>query len=126
MLNGFWIETYLKGVKQDWSTTQGSGDSFELLNLNLLNVAGGLSEVSFTTNKPFDEVRIGNSSIDVTALGGMKFYYAFVGDNEEKIAAEGQYYTDATTDVTGLSNTLKLVDSDITNSELILWEVPCG
>lgn len=124
VLSGFWIETYLKGVKQDGSTTQGSGDSFELLNLNLLNVAGGLSEVSFTTDKPFDEVRIGHSSIDVTALGGMKFYYAFVGDNDEKIAAEGHYYTDATTDegewLTGLGNTLKLVDSDITNSELIV------
>lgn len=95
VLSGFRIETYLKGVRQDWSTTQGSGDSFELLNLNLLNVAGGLSEVSFTTDKPFDEVRIGNSSIDVTALGGMKFYYAFVGDNEEKIAAEAPLgYTD--------------------------------
>ena len=95
VLSGFWIETYLKGVKQDGSTTQGSGDSFELLNLNLLNVAGGLSEISFTTKKPFDEVRIGNSSINVTALGGMKFYYAFVGDNEEKIAAEAPLgYTD--------------------------------
>ena len=95
VLSGFWIETYLKGVKQDWSTTQGSGDSFELLNLNLLNVAGGLSEISFTTDKPFDEVRIGNSSINVTALGGMQFYYAFVGDNEEKIAAEAPLgYTD--------------------------------
>ena len=95
VLSGFWIETYLKGVKQDRSTTQGSGESFKLLNLNLLNVAGGLSEVSFTTKKPFDEVRIGNSSIDVTALGGMKFYYAFVGDNEEKIAAEAPLgYTD--------------------------------
>lgn len=95
VLSGFRIETYLKGVWQDGSTTEGSGDSFKLLNLNLLNVAGGLSEISFTTDKPFDEVRIGHSSINLTALGGMKFYYAFVGDNEEKIAAEAPLgYTD--------------------------------
>jgi len=134
VLSGFWIETYLKGVRQDGSTTQGSGDSFELLNLNLLNVAGGLSEVSFTTDKPFDEVRIGNSSIDVTALGGMKFYYAFVGDNEEKIAAEAPLgYTDyqhAEGEETysipliggllgeGWANCSKLTDNDPNNGDL--------
>lgn len=131
VLSGFWIETYLKGVKQDGSTTQGSGDSFKLLNLNLLNVAGGLSEISFTTKKPFDEVRIGNSSINVTALGGMKFYYAFVGDNEEKIAAEAPLgYTDyqnaegeETSLIGGLFsegwiNCSELTDSDPSNGDL--------
>ena len=131
VLSGFRIETYLKGVKQDGSTTQGSGDSFKLLNLNLLNVAGGLSEISFTTKKPFDEVRICNSSIDVTALGGMKFYYAFVGDNEEKIAAEAPLgYTDyqqaegeETSLIGGLlgegwANCSKLTDNDPNNGDL--------
>lgn len=85
VLKGFWVKTYLKGEKQDGSSTSGSGDSFQLLNLNLLNVSGGLSEISFTTTKPFDEVRIGCASIDVDVLSGLEFYYAFVGENPKKL-----------------------------------------
>lgn len=92
VLQGFWVKTYLKGKEQDGSFTSGSGDNFKLLNLNLLNVSGGLSEISFTTTKPFDEVRIGCASIDVDVLSGLEFYYAFVGENPKKIAAEKHEY----------------------------------
>ena len=92
VLQGFWVKTYLKGKEQDGSSTSGSGDNFKLLNLNLLNVSGGLSEISFTTTKPFDEVRIGCASIDVDVLSGLEFYYAFVGENPKKIAAEKHEY----------------------------------
>lgn len=92
VLQGFWVKTYLKGEEQDGSSTSGSGDNFKLLNLNLLNVSGGLSEISFTTTKPFDEVRIGCASIDVEVLSGLEFYYAFVGENPKKIAAEKHEY----------------------------------
>ena len=92
VLQGFWVKTYLKGEEQDGSSTSGSGDNFKLLNLNLLNVSGGLSEISFTTTKPFDEVRIGCASIDVDVLSGLEFYYAFVGENPKKIAAEKHEY----------------------------------
>lgn len=92
VLQGFWVKTYLKGKEQDGSSTSGSGDNFKLLNLNLLNVSGGLSEISFTTTKPFDEVRIGCASIDVDVLSGLEFYYAFVGENSKKIAAEKHEY----------------------------------
>lgn len=95
VLKGFWVKTYLKGEEQDGSTTSGSGDNFKLLNLNLLNVSGGLSEISFTTTKPFDEVRIGCASIDVEVLSGLEFYYAFVGENPKKIAAETYAYPTA-------------------------------
>ena len=91
-MQGFWVKTYLKGKEQDGSSTSGSGDNFQLLNLNLLNVSGGLSEISFTTTKPFDEVRIGCASIDVDVLSGLEFYYAFVGENPKKIAAEKHEY----------------------------------
>lgn len=84
VLKGFWVETYLKGERQDGSSTTGSGDSFQLVNLNLLNVSGGLSEISFTTTEPFDEVRIGCASITVDVLGGLEFYYAFVGENPKR------------------------------------------
>lgn len=95
VLQGFWVKTYLKGEEQDGSSTSGSGDNFKLLNLNLLNVSGGLSEISFTTTKPFDEVRIGCASIDVEVLSGLEFYYAFVGENPKKIAAETYAYPTA-------------------------------
>lgn len=95
VLKGFWVKTYLKGEEQDGSSTSGSGDKFQLLNLNLLNVSGGLSEISFTTTKPFDEVRIGCASISVDVLSGLEFYYAFVGENPKKIAAETYAYPTA-------------------------------
>lgn len=95
VLQGFWVKTYLKGEEQDGSSASGSGDNFKLLNLNLLNVSGGLSEISFTTTKPFDEVRIGCASIDVEVLSGLEFYYAFVGENPKKIAAETYAYPTA-------------------------------
>ena len=119
VLQGFWVKTYLKGKEQDGSSTSGSGDKFQLLNLNLLNVSGGLSEVSFTTTKPFDEVRIGCASISVEVLSGLEFYYAFVGENPKKIAAKEHEYPDAkqerpSTNITDLLGR-NLVDSDISN-----------
>lgn len=116
VLQGFWIKTYLKGEEQDGSFTSGSGDDFQLLNLNLLNVSGGLSEISFNTKKPFDEVRIGCGSISVDVLSGLEFYYAFVGDNPEKIAASFGYYKEAETN-SGLGNTNNLIDDSPYNSE---------
>lgn len=121
VLSGFRVKTYLNGVEQDSSEVEEDGGSFNLVNLNLLNVAGGLSEISFTTKKPFDEVRIGHASIDVKALGGLKFYYAFVGENKEKIAAAGHDYPDASTyeglPITGVNNTKNLTDDKLDNSE---------
>lgn len=119
VLKGFWVKTYLKGEEQDGSSTLGSGENFQLLNLNLLNVSGGLSEISFTTTKPFDEVRIGCASISVEVLSGLEFYYAFVGENPKKIAAEKHEYPYAeqerpSTNITDLLGR-NLVDSDISN-----------
>jgi len=113
VLSGFWVKTYLNGVEQESSKVEKDGGSFNLVDLNLLNVAGGPSEISFTTEKPFDEVRIGHASIDVTALGGLKFYYAFVGENPKKIAAEGQFYNNADQERPIASNSL--VDKDLEN-----------
>lgn len=139
--SGFWIKTYLKGIEQDGSTTIKEDGDFSVLDLNLLNVAGGLSEISFKTYKPFDEVRIGRvSTLGLDVLNNLEFYYAFVGENDEKIAAKGQYYADAKTDEggahTGLGNTHKLVDDKLDNVETIfisgsLWvnfqaDIPVG
>lgn len=120
VLQGFWIQTLLNGKEQETSKTEGSGDSFQLLNLNLLNVSGGLSEISFNTKKPFDEVRIGCGSISVDVLSGLEFYYAFVGENPEKIAASFGYYSNAETNpggIMGAGNTDNLIDDSPYNSE---------
>ncbi len=97
VLKSFYVQTLLNGKVQDSSLSE-SGGGFELLGLNLLNVAGGKYEVSFDAKKPFDEVRLGYAGVNVnvsTARKSAKFYYAFVGENPEKIAAEGYTYTEA-------------------------------
>ena len=96
VLKSFYVQTLLNGKVQDSSLSE-SGGGFQLLNLNLLNVAGGKYEVSFDAKKPFDEVRLGYAgvNVNVSVNQSAKFYYAFVGENPEKIAAEGYTYTQA-------------------------------
>lgn len=113
VLQGFWIQTLLNGKEQETSKTQGSGNSFQLVNLNLLNVSGGLSEISFTTKLPFDEVRIGCGSISVDVLSGLEFYYAFVGENPKKIAAETYAYPTAKQEKPAHLGTGDLVNEDL-------------
>lgn len=113
---GFWIKTYLRGAEQEESSTTGTGSDFSLVNLNLLNVAGGLSEISFTAKKPFDEVRIGRkTTLGADVLSGFKFYYAFVGENPEKIAAQNQFYSTAVQEkpISIINN--ELVDDKLSN-----------
>lgn len=96
VLKSFYVQTLLNGKVQDSSLSE-SGSEFKLLDLNLLNVAGGKYEVSFDATKPFDEVRLGYAgvNVNVSTAQSAKFYYAFVGENPEKIAAEGYTYTEA-------------------------------
>lgn len=96
VLKSFYVQTLLNGKVQDSSLSE-SGSGFQLLDLNLLNVAGGKYEVSFDATKPFDEIRLGYAgvNVDVSVSQSTKFYYAFVGENPEKIAAKGYTYEDA-------------------------------
>lgn len=93
VLKSFYVQTLLNGKVQDSSLSE-SGGGFQLLDLNLLNVAGGKYEVSFNATKPFDEVRLGYAgvNVNVSTAQSAKFYYAFVGENPEKIAAAGCTY----------------------------------
>lgn len=93
VLKSFYVQTLLNGKVQDSSLSE-SGGEFELLDLNLLNVAGGKYEVSFNATKPFDEVRLGYAgvNVNVSTAQSAKFYYAFVGENPEKIAADEYTY----------------------------------
>ena len=123
VLKSFYVQTLLNGKVQDSSLSE-SGDGFKLLDLNLLNVAGGKYEVSFDATKPFDEVRLGYAGVNVSVSTAQraKFYYAFVGENPEKIAAEGYTYTQAEGEKfenilgAGVWNSKKvLCDSDLDN-----------
>lgn len=93
VLKSFYVQTLLNGKVQDSSLSE-SGGGFQLLDLNLLNVADGKYEVSFDATKPFDEVRLGYAgvNVNVSTAQSAKFYYAFVGENPEKIAADEYTY----------------------------------
>ncbi|WP_418946185.1 hypothetical protein [Phocaeicola coprocola] len=123
VLKSFYVQTLLNGKVQDSSLSE-SGGGFQLLDLNLLNVAGGKYEVSFDATKPFDEVRLGYAgvNVDVSVNQSAKFYYAFVGENPEKIAAKECTYENAKGEefenVAGLgrwSSKEKLCNSDLTD-----------
>lgn len=123
VLKSFYVQTLLNGKVQDSSLSE-SGGGFQLLDLNLLNVAGGKYEVSFNATKPFDEVRLGYAgvNVDVSVNQSAKFYYAFVGENPEKIAAKECTYENAKGEefenVAGLgrwSSKEKLCNSDLTD-----------
>lgn len=124
VLKSFYVQTLLNGKVQDSSLSE-SGSGFQLLDLNLLNVAGGKYEVSFDATKPFDEIRLGYAgvNVDVSVSQSAKFYYAFVGENPEKIAAEGYTYENAIGEkfenvaglVGGWSSKEELCNSDLTD-----------
>lgn len=115
LLENLQIQTYLNGNLQDKSSVSDNNDGFNLLNLNILSVAGGLSEISFTTDKPFDEVRLVNASaVNLGIVSEFNIYYAFVGENPEKMATVNGFYDKATTyegrGPLGTGNTKKLID----------------
>lgn len=115
IIGGFWVETYLKGVKQETNVVSDSG-GFGLLQLGLLSTADGNSEIEIEATKEFDEIRLGNAKLTIDLLSGMEIFYGYVGENEEKIAAEGQYYGNATADSSVDSKpSEKLTDSNLEN-----------
>lgn len=91
VLKGFWIRTLLNGDVQE---KKGGNTEGELLELNLISIGknDGKQEISFTTSLPFDEVQIGVYGIDVSLLGELSIYYAYVGDNPIKPAVQGGLY----------------------------------
>lgn len=123
VLKSFYVQTLLNGKVQDSSLSE-SGGGFQLLDLNLLNVAGGKYEVSFDATKPFDEVRLGYAgvNVNVSTAQSAKFYYAFVGENPEKIAAKGKgcTYENAIGEETilgGWTSCDVLTDDDLSNGD---------
>lgn len=108
ILQMFWVETYLDGIKQETSKdNQSSGGT--LLSLNLLTIAAdGKTQVAVKTTKPFNEVRLSVSGVNADVLSHLKIYYAFVGENPiTPITKTNNNFPDASvhaSNVTGIGN----------------------
>ena len=82
VLKSFWIDTYLKGERQEQHVfTQATS----VLDLGLGNISGGGENQTFLVeaefSKPFDEIRIGVNGIELSAIQELGIYYAYVGEN---------------------------------------------
>ena len=115
VLKGFWIRTLLDGVEKQ-SSVADTDEGTHLLQLQLLSTSGGLREAAFVTTEAFDEIQIGGTGIGVEVLSSLRFYYAFIGENPEKIAAAGHAYPNATSEGPWLwAGVDNLVDNTLTN-----------
>ena len=93
VLKGYYLETYLHGEKTGEYTFNNDGVK-SLVDLGLGNITGGSYDdqtgespanifcIEGTFDKPFDEIRLGISGVDVDLAGKLQIYYAYVGDNE--------------------------------------------
>ena len=93
VLKGYYLETYLHGVKTDEYTFNNDGVK-SLVDLGLGNITGGNYDdktegnptsifcIEGTFDKPFDEIRLCISGVDVELKQKLQIYYAYVGDNE--------------------------------------------
>lgn len=108
ILQMFWIETYLNGIKQETSKdTESTGGS--LLDLNLLTIApNGKTKIAVKTTKPFNEIRLSVSGVNADVLSNLKIYYAFAGENQIQPITQTTYYPDASVhaaSIQGIGNT---------------------
>lgn len=93
VLKGYYLETYLHGKKTGEYTFNNDGVK-SLVDLGLGNITGGSYDdqtgespanifcIEGTFEKPFDEIRLCISGVDVDLAGKLQIYYAYVGDNE--------------------------------------------
>ena len=82
VLQSFWVDTYLKGEKQEHHMFD---KATSVLDLGLGNIAGGTDSTTFVMEaefeKPFDEVRLGTSGVNASVVADLAVYYAYVGEN---------------------------------------------
>lgn len=83
VLKGLWIDTYLNGEKTGDHIAY--TDATNLVDLGLGNIAGGVGQPVYTIegtfSKPFDEIRLGASGIQASAIQDIEIMYAYVGEN---------------------------------------------
>lgn len=95
ILQMFWIETYMNGIKQETSKdTEETGGT--LLNLNLLTIASdGKTKVAIKATKPFNEIRMSISGVNASVLSQLKIFYAYAGSNPIRPITKTTYYPGA-------------------------------
>ena len=93
VLKGYYLETYLHGERTGEYTFDNE-DVKSLVDLGLGNITGGnygdktegnptsIFCIEGTFEKPFDEIRLCISGVDVELKQKLQIYYAYVGDNE--------------------------------------------
>ena len=83
VLDGYWVDTYLNGVRTGESLA--FSDETSLVDLGLGNISGGNAQAVYTLegtfNKPFDEIRLGSEGVTLSALSDISIMYAYVGEN---------------------------------------------
>lgn len=100
VLQTFFIETYLNGVRQE--SIGEDQTQLDVLKLNLLSPANSNQQtITATTTKPFDEIRLCLGGVQATVLSGMQIFYAFVGDNEQIVITKDNF-ENASFDMGGL------------------------
>ena len=136
VLKGYYLETYLHGKKTDEYTFDNDGVK-SLVDLGLGNITGGnygdktegnptsIFCIEGTFEKPFDEIRLCISGVDVDLKQKLQIYYAYVGDNEmiPAISSRTDFFYDGVSVPSGskwtswIDNGSRngLIDDDLTN-----------
>lgn len=136
VLKGYYLETYLHG-KRTGEYTFNNDDVKSLVDLGLGNITGGSYDdqtgespanifcIEGTFDKPFDEIRLGISGVDVDLAGKLQIYYAYVGDNEmiPAISSRTDFFSEGVSVPSGskwtswIDNGSRngLIDDDLTN-----------
>lgn len=127
VLEGFWVKFYKDGEVVG-GTQANEGDDFAIADVGLVNIPGGEGDeeraIYATCAVDFDEVEIGTIGINVDVLSSLQLCYAFVGENPEIVAYNGNpYFTNGVevnekySNINLVSDHSKLVDKDTTNYE---------
>ncbi|MCR8875090.1 hypothetical protein [Phocaeicola barnesiae] len=127
VLKGFWVKFYKDGeVVGD--TEADEEEDFAIADIGLVNIPGGEGDeeraIYATCAVDFDEVEIGTIGINVNVLSSLQLCYAFVGENPEIVAYNGNpYFTNGVevnedhSNINLISSHKNLVDKDTTNYE---------
>lgn len=83
VLTGLWLDTYLNGEATGERIAY--TEATNLVDLGLGNIAGGnglsVYTIEGTFSKPFDEIRLGASGIQLSVIQDIEIMYAYVGEN---------------------------------------------
>lgn len=127
VLKGFWVKFYKDGeVVGD--TEADEEEDFAIADIGLVNIPGGEGDeeraIYATCAVDFDEVEIGTIGIGLDVLSSLQLCYAFVGENPEIVAYNGNpYFTNGVevnedhSNINLRSSHKNLVDKDTTNYE---------